>query len=113
MDYESGYFSFVSGFKGFFAYYLCRYIKSVFQDSKSLRNHKTVEIKFFLYIFLLVDGTDLDPDLNKQLRIRIWEARSLTDPTDSASNPKHWLKQKKLICLHIFAKLFTEKNFLK
>ncbi len=54
--------------KCFFAYYLLLGIfTSVFKDSKSLRSHKTVEIKVFL-IYLLVDG-----------RIRISNVQIVTD----------------------------------
>ncbi len=47
---------------------------SVFIDIETKRSHKIVETKVFL-TFLLVDG----------IRIRIWDARKLTDP-----DPQHW-----------------------
>jgi hypothetical protein len=51
---------------------------------KSLRSHKTVEIKIFLSFFLLVG--ERIRIRTKKLRIRIQEAQKHTDPMD----PEHW-----------------------
>ncbi len=43
---------------------------TVFKDSKSLRSHKTVEIKVFLFFCFLMEGTESWRPINLRIRIR-------------------------------------------
>ncbi len=80
----------------FFASYLlgyCRWLGTYIYISnhKSLRSHKTVEIKVFHNFLACWWKVPVpDPDPYKRIRIRIRNAQKFTNPTDP--DPEHWFK---------------------